>query len=111
MRRTIPIWWPLLIASLPFGAGAADIWKPVADVREVTVRVHWVSVGELRAAARRIGKRTDAKPLGFSVLRRNTSTGRFECDVYLVDRPTRLRDSATASLGHEVAHCLGFSHE
>ncbi|HEX6998074.1 MAG TPA: hypothetical protein VF322_08005 [Gammaproteobacteria bacterium] len=55
--------------------------------------------------------RTDGKPMGFSVLRKDVSSGSFTCDVYLVDRPTRVEDKAAASLGHEVAHCLGFSHE
>jgi len=111
MRRTVLISWSLLLASLPVGAGATETWRPIADVVEVTVRVHWVSVGELKAAARALGKRADSRPMGFSVLRRNASTGRFECDVYLVDRPARLQDRATASLGHGIAHCLGFSHE
>lgn len=104
------VWCGLLLA-LATSAGATEVWKSVEDVGEVTIRIHWVSIADLRAAARRVGKRTDKRPMGFSVLRRNVDAGSFTCDVYLVDRPIRLRDRATASLGHEVAHCLGFSHE
>lgn len=96
---------------LASGASASEDWKSVAEVTEVTVRVHWVSEAELRKAAREVGRRAQASPFGFSVLRQNPRTGTFSCDVYLVQRPTRLEDRATATLGHELAHCLGFSHE
>jgi hypothetical protein len=92
-------------------ASADEVWESVAAVAEVTVRVHWVSTAELTAAARRLGKRPDGKAMAFSVLRKDTKTGIFVCDIYSPYRPARLQDRATASLGHEAAHCLGFSHE
>jgi len=100
-----------LLLALPLSAGATDAWKSVADVGEVTVRIHWVSSGELQAAARTMGKRADNTPFGFSVLRKHVDSGSFTCDVYVLHRPARIQDRATASLGHEIAHCLGFSHE
>lgn len=87
------------------------MWKTVADVAEVTLRIHWVTPGELRAAARSVGKRSDTTPFAFSILRQDPRSGAFTCDVYLLDRPARVQDKATATLGHEIAHCLGFSHE
>lgn len=97
--------------ALSLSARAAEEWTTVAAVGEVTVRIHWVTLPELLATARRLGKRSDAKPSGFSVLRKNVETGSFSCDVYVPARPSRVVDKATGSLGHELVHCLGFSHE
>jgi hypothetical protein len=92
-------------------ADAGDVWKSVAPVDTVTVRIHYASIAELEAAAREVGKRSAARPLGFSVLRKNVATDSYVCDIYLPQRPERVDDRATVSLGHEMAHCLGFSHE
>jgi hypothetical protein len=97
--------------ALSSGASASEPWKSATEVAEVTVRVRWVSEQELRRIARSVGKRAESAPFAFSVLRKNVLTGAFSCDVYLVERPGRVNDRATATLGHELAHCLGFSHE
>ena len=86
-------------------------WNVVADVGQVVIQVHWVTIGELKIAARSYGKRPTAKPMGFSVLTQDVASGEFACHVYLLDQPLRVGDRATATLGHEIAHCLGFSHE
>jgi hypothetical protein len=109
MRRAAFQGFGLLLA-LTATANAADEWQSVAAVGEVTVRIHWVSPAELLAAASKVGRRPDGQPQGFSVLRKSTATGAFFCDIYLPRRPTRLNDEATASLGHEMAHCAGFAH-
>jgi hypothetical protein len=95
----------------PLAAMPIELWKSVADVSEVAVRVHWVSIGELKAVARTYGKRPENETSGFSVLRLDRATGRYVCEIYLRQQPARLQDRATAFLGHEMAHCLGFSHE
>jgi hypothetical protein len=110
MRRTACGICGLLLA-LPASAGSLDVWQSVADPSEVTVRIHWASSAEIKAAARKVGKRSETKALGFSVLRLVTATGSYVCDIYLLHRPERVLDRATATLGHEMAHCLGFSHE
>jgi hypothetical protein len=92
-------------------ADAGDVWKSIEPVEAVTVRIHWVSVAELETAARAVGKRSADRPLGFSVLRKNVATDGYVCDIYLPQRPERVDDRSTVSLGHEMAHCLGFSHE
>jgi hypothetical protein len=97
--------------ALSHSADAGDVWKSIAQVDTVTVRIHWVSTAELEAAARDVGKSSAVRPLGFSVLRRNVATDGYVCDIYLPQRPERVDDRGTVSLGHEMAHCLGFSHE
>ena len=92
-------------------ADAGDVWKAIAPVETVTVRVHYVSMIELEAAARAVGQQSPDRPLAFSVLRKNVATDGYVCDIYLLQRPTRVDDRGTVSLGHEMAHCLGFSHE
>ena len=85
-------------------------WDLVAAVDAVEIRIHWVSEPELRAAARRFGKRPSTEALGFSVLQREGEAGRYVCDLYLIEKPKRVDDGATLSLGHEASHCFGFSH-
>ena len=97
--------------ALSRSADSSDVWKSIAPVDTVTVRIHWVSVPELEAAARSVGKTSAERPLGFSVLRKNVATDGYVCDIYLPQRPERVDDRGTVSLGHEMAHCLGFSHE
>jgi hypothetical protein len=100
-----------LLFALAHSAEAGDVWSSIAPVDIVTVRIHWVSITELEAAARDVGKRSADRPLGFSVLRKNVATDGYTCDIYLPQRPERVDDRPTVSLGHEMAHCLGFSHE
>jgi hypothetical protein len=92
-------------------AHAEDVWARAAEVGTVTVHIHWVSVDELLDAAQSVGKRPQAEPSGFSVLRKNVETGAYACDIYMPRQPTRVDDRVTNHLGHELAHCLGFSHE
>ena len=101
----------VILSALAHCAHAADVWTSIAAVDTVTVRIHWVSVVELEAAARGVGKSSADRPLGFSVLRKNVATDGYVCDIYLPQRQQRIDDRGTVSLGHEMAHCLGFSHE
>ena len=96
----------------PARAGNADPlapWVSTVQVDEVVVRIHWVSYRELLAVARTYGKRPQAKAMGFSVLRKSGDA--YRCDIYMPTRPVRVADRMTASLGHEIAHCLGLSHD
>lgn len=93
------------------GANASERWTVTAEVETVTVRIHWVSPVELLAAARDLGQKPQAAALAFSVLRKNVETGGYTCDVYMPSRPIRTWDKPTTSLGHELAHCLGFVHQ
>jgi hypothetical protein len=91
-------------------ANASESWTQEEEVQAVTVRMHWVSTAELLAAARDVGRRPQAEALAFSVLRKNIETGTYTCDIYMLKRPDRTWDRPTLSLGHELAHCLGFVH-
>jgi len=94
-------------------ASASELWSVAAEVQTVTVRIHWVSAVELLDAARGVGRKPQDQnaALAFSVLRKNAETGAYTCDVYMPKRPARVWDKPTASLGHELAHCLGFTHD
>lgn len=86
-------------------------WHLLTEVSEVEVRVHWVSMTELRAVARTYGKQSKSKAAGFAVLKWNPETDEVVCELFLTARPTRVDDRATMTIGHEMAHCLGFSHQ
>lgn len=99
----------------PVGTVTPDRWRPHADVgvlEHVTLRVHWYdSIDLLREAA--VGHDLSGDDLhGFSILRRNTTTGEWVCDVFVVRMRGALVDNdRTVTFGHEVLHCVGLRHE
>ena len=110
MRRVILLcygWCLTLLAP----ADASELWTSVEEVSAVTVRIYWVPRVELLAIARDLGQKPQTTALAFSVLRKNVETGAYTCDVYMPSPPVRTWDKPTLSLGHELAHCLGFVHE
>ena len=49
---------------------------------------------------------------GFSVLKRNSETGAYVCDIYVVKMiGAQVDGDRTTTFGHEVAHCFGLRHE
>ena len=66
--------------------------------RERRLRIHWGSVAELNAAARKLGKTSSTEPMGFAVLRKDVATGAFTCDIYIAQSPDRI-DRITTLLG------------
>lgn len=117
-RRALALLW--LMAASPTIAGPTgmvtpDTWRPyptVGVLERVMLRVYWYeSVRALRQAAseRDIASR-DLQ--GFSILRRNTETGEYFCDVHVVRMGSALVDrDRTVTFGHEALHCLGFGHD
>ena len=99
----------------PLGMVTPDQWLPHAKVGvldHVTLRVHWhESVERLRETA--IAHDVSAVDLrGFSILRRNTETGEWVCDVFVVKMRGALVDNdRTVTFGHEILHCFGFRHD
>lgn len=97
------------------GMVAPDQWQPHAKVGildHVTLKIHWHdSITLLRAAA--IEHNVSAVDLhGFSILRRNTETGEWVCDLFVVGMHGALVDKdRTVTFGHEVLHCFGFRHD
>jgi hypothetical protein len=110
--------WLVLLASLELGVRAEgpDRWRahPTVGVLEgVTLRIHWFdTTAELREAAKSDGR--DLKQLGlhaFSVLKRNTETGAYVCDLYVMKMSgAQVDGDRTTTFGHEVLHCLGLQH-
>jgi hypothetical protein len=104
-------------ANGPASAETIDRWQPLQNVGvldNVVLRIHWFrSPAELREAAKNSGqeiKETDLK--GFSFLKRNTHTGDYVCDVYVVKMAGGLVDrDRTTTFGHEILHCLGLHHD
>ena len=99
----------------PVGMVTPDRWRPHADVGvldHVTLRMHWYdSLEQLREAApeQAVG---DGDLQGFSILRRNTETGTWVCDVFVVKMRGALVDNdRTMTFGHELLHCFGLRHD
>ena len=111
--------WAMLSLAPAFagtlGMATPDRWQPHAKVGVldlVTVRMHWYdSLALLREAA--LGHELSGDELhGFSVLRRNTATGEWVCDVFVVRMRGALVDNdRTVTFGHELLHCFGLRHE
>ena len=101
----------------PANAQSPDRWRPnpaVGLLESVALRIHWLdSTDELREAAKSDGR--DIKQMGlhgFSVLKRNTETGTYVCDVYVVKMTgAHVDEGRTTTFGHEVLHCFGLRHE
>jgi hypothetical protein len=92
-----------------------DRWRPHADVGvldHVTLRMHWYdSLEQLRDAAVEHDV-ADEGLHGFSISSRNTQSGEWFCDVFVVKMRGALVDNdRTVTFGHEVLHCVGLRHE
>jgi hypothetical protein len=96
----------------PPSRGAADMvrWRRAADVTEVHVVIHEVSVDALRAVSAEYeppNARVAANRKGFSVLR-TFADGSRHCDIWLLEgMVTKIK---LETLGHETAHCAGYDH-
>ena len=101
----------------PANAESPDRWRAnpsVGILENVALRIHWLdSTDELREAAQNSGQRVNENYLkGFSILKRNTETGAYTCDLYVVKMTGALVDEdRTTTFGHEVLHCFGLRHE
>jgi hypothetical protein len=98
----------------PVGMVTPDRWRPHADVGvldHVTLRMHWYDSFELLREAAVEHDLSDEGLHGFSILRRNTATGEWVCDVFVLKMRGALVDNdRTVTFGHEVLHCFGFRH-
>jgi hypothetical protein len=106
-----------LVFAGPARADDLERWRTYPDVgllEHVAVRVHWFDSSKaLRSAAETSGQ--DIKEIGlsgFSVLKRNSETGEYSCDVYVVKMTgAQIDGDRTTTFGHEVLHCFGLRHE
>jgi hypothetical protein len=98
-------------------AEVPDRWRRMPDVDlqdEMTLRIHWFeSSAELREYSANSGHDiNEIGLLGYSILKRNTRTGQYVCDVYVVKMAGASIDGdRTTTFGHEVLHCFGLKHE
>ena len=111
--------WLIVLASLelntPVNAESPDRWRShpsVGLLEGLTLRIHWFdSTEELREAAKNSGQ-NEIGLHGFSILKRNTQTGEYVCDLYVLDMTRAFVDGdRTTTFGHEVLHCFGLQHE
>ncbi len=80
----------------------------------MTLRIHWFnSTDELREASQASGQAINEIGLhGFSILKRNTKTGEYVCDLYVVKMTgAQVDGDRTTTFGHEVLHCFGLQHQ
>jgi hypothetical protein len=105
---------PVLAAS-PFRTVTPREWQPQATVGildRVTLRIHWHDNVDLLRATAKQHNLSVVDLHGFSILRRNTESGEWVCDVFVVRMRGALVDNdRTVTFGHEVLHCFGFSHD
>src|SRR5262245_33584967 len=111
LRKCRKNWpWLAVVVSLqiaqPADAERADRWRPnpaVGLLESVALRIHWLeSTDELREAAENSGQKIDENYLkGFSILRRNTQTGAYTCDLYVVKMAgAHVDEDRTTTFGH-----------
>jgi len=92
-------------------------WQPLPGVgvlNYVVLHVHWFdSTAELREAAKNSGQGINYTEIkGFSFLKRNTESGEYVCEVYVVKMGGgRVESDRTTTFGHELLHCLGLYHK
>ena len=112
--------WVILsiMASLQLAyAESPERWRihpSVGLLDGVAIRIHWFDSTEgLREAAENSGQAINEIGLhGFSILKRNTKTGEYVCELYVVKMTSALIDGdRTMTFGHEVLHCVGLKHE
>jgi hypothetical protein len=95
-------------------AFASDVIKPTLDVEDMRVVVRYVSTGELVQLQSKFGGHIDRREIrqdyrhGFSILKTNRDTGARTCEIYLPNdqRPAKVDDGGTLTLGHELLHCM-----
>ncbi len=93
---------------------AAELIKPTLAVEDMRVVVSYVSTGELAQLQSKYGLNVDWREIrqdyrhGFSILKTNRETGARTCEIYLPSdqRPAKVDDDGTLTLGHELLHCM-----
>jgi hypothetical protein len=93
---------------------ATEVIKPTLDVQDMRVMVSYVSTGELVQLQSKYGANVDWREIrqdyrhGFSILKTNRETGTRTCEIYLPNdqRPAKVDDDGTLTLGHELLHCM-----
>ena len=100
---------------LPTLCGAQEPLREILHVESVRVEVTWIETRAAMDAKRReygraaVGDHVIRTSLeGFSVLGKRD--GEFVCLIF-APKPARFDDNINTTLGHELLHCFGFSHD
>lgn len=110
-----PCRYALIVGALPMlTAHANEVIKPTLALNDLQVIVSYVSTGEFLELHRQYGPRVNPRELrqdhrhGFSILKTHRETGARKCEIYLPNdqRPGKVDDDATLTLGHELLHCM-----
>ena len=113
MSRTLHL--AMLACALQAGPLLGEeLIKPTLDVKGHAGRGQLRIDGRARELQAKYGAHIDRRELrqdhrhGFSILKTNRETGARTCEIYLpnANRPAKVDDEATLTLGHELLHCM-----
>ncbi len=101
-------------AAVPALALASETIRATLDARDMRIVVSYVSTGELVNLQAEFGAHIDRREIrqdyrhGFSMLKTHRETGARTCEIYLPNdqRPLKVDDVGTMTLGHELLHCM-----
>ena len=108
----LAVW--LAQAALPVRVFAGETIRATLDASDMRIVVSYVSTGQLVNLQSQFGAHIDRREIrqdyrhGFSILKTNRDTGARTCEIYLPNdqRPLRVDDLGTMTLGHELLHCM-----
>ena len=109
--------WASLEFAIVANGEIPDRWRAYPSVgllETVVLRIDWFGSSDaLREAAKTSGQAIREIGLnGFSILKRNTKTGEYVCDLYVVKMTgAQIDGDHTTTFGHEVLHCFGLEHQ
>ncbi len=100
--------------ALPGRGFAAETIRATLDASDMRIVVSYVSTGQLVNLQAQFGAHIDRREIrqdyrhGFSILKTNRETGARTCEIYLPNdqRPLKVDDVGTMTLGHELLHCM-----
>ena len=94
---------------------ASETISPTLHVQDMRVIVSYVSNTEFAQLQWKYGAPIDLRDVrqgqyrhGFSILKTDRETGARTCEIYLPNeqRPGKVDDDGTLTLGHELLHCM-----
>jgi len=115
------VWYRALLSALwlaqaafPARGFGGETIRATLDASDMRIVVSYVSTGQLVNLRSQFGSHIDRREIrqdyrhGFSILKTNRETGARTCEIYLPNdqRPLKVDDVGTMTLGHELLHCM-----